>query len=187
MANRPSETQTRASQQPLSHFFRSRLGSRFLLAFSISALFVLDQWVKSMVVQHMILGESIPLWPQVFHLTYLKNTGAAFSLLSAHPQLLTLVTAVFFIGFSLYAFTRQHFTRWEYSIFSLVLGGALGNLWDRLTRGHVVDYLDVTLIHYPVFNLADAFIFCGMTLLLIQTLKIQTRKPTRTTKASSDK
>ncbi len=144
---------------------------RFALIGLIGVFFVLDQGIKSWVLQQMTLGESIPVWPGVFHLTYLENSGVAFSLFQEYPQALTIVTFCFFIGFLSYALSRKAFRPIELTVFSLVLGGASGNLWDRLTRGQVVDYLDVTLLHYPVFNLADTFIFCGVALLLFYTLR----------------
>ncbi len=157
-----------AAQKPTTSFFVSY---RAFLLLLMLVFFALDQWIKSLVLQEMTLGESIPLWSQVFHLTYLENSGAAFSLLQEHPEFLTGMSSLFFLGFFVYAMTRRGLTRLEFATFALVLGGALGNLWDRFSRGQVVDYLDLTIINYPVFNLADSFIFCGIVLLIIQTFK----------------
>jgi signal peptidase II len=140
-----------------------------LLLGLMAMFFLLDRLVKAVVQARLSLGESIPLIPQVFHITYVQNTGVAFSLFKDHPGILTLANSLFFAGFLAYALSRKAYNGWLIAIFSLILGGALGNLWDRLTLGAVIDYLDVTVIRYPVFNLADAFIFSGISLLIIAT------------------
>ena len=111
-------------------------------------------------------GESFPLWQGVLHLTRVNNTGAAFGLWRHAPVLLVAVTAVSVAAISLYlvrepragAGSSQGFYAW-----SLILGGALGNLYDRLRFGYVVDFIDLRV--WPVFNLADACICLGVALI----------------------
>lgn len=131
------------------------------------AVFLLDIASKMFVAGRLALGESWPVIPGIFHLTHLKNTGAAFSMFHDHPEVLTVIAGTMLVGFSTYMLTRQHLTSKEVWGFSFVLGGALGNLLDRLREGAVTDFLDVVAIHYPVFNLADSFIFMGVILLLV--------------------
>jgi signal peptidase II len=140
----------------------------------ILGLALLDQGVKQIFVHRLTLGESLPLWPGVFHFTLAHNTGAAFSLFNQHPGLLLGVTVAIFTGLFWFSVRHAHADRYWLAGFTLVLGGALGNIVDRLRYGYVVDYLDVAFIRYPVFNLADAFIFCGTLLLVLNYLGILT-------------
>ncbi len=130
-------------------------------------LFLVDRLVKNWIQSRLGVSESIPIIPDVFNITLVYNTGAAFSLFRQYPELLLVITFVLLTGLSLYSFARSTFDRMELIGFGLVLGGALGNLADRLLYGKVVDYLDFALIQYPIFNLADVCIFCGVCLLLL--------------------
>jgi signal peptidase II len=121
------------------------------------------------------VGESIRLWPGVFHLTHTQNPGMAFSLLQGQTALLSvaaLVVAAVIIGVQVKAGGRLPLLLGI--ALSLPLGGAIGNLIDRVRQGYVTDLFDFTLIHFPVFNVADAAITVGMGLLAWRTL---TEKP----------
>lgn len=134
---------------------------------------MLDQLTKYWVMQGMKLGQTIPLWPDVFHFTYVTNKGAAFSLFSESGGWLRWLSLIVSLGLiALAVFTRLD--RWEQAGYGFVLGGALGNGIDRFVAGEVVDFLDFRLIRFPVFNLADIFINVGIICLLIATF----RKPT---------
>jgi signal peptidase II len=124
-----------------------------------------DQLVKGWVQRALLPGESWPVVSGVFHLTRVHNPGAAFSLLQDYPQLLLWITALAFGAFLAYCLKR-HQEDWLAG--ALLLGGAAGNLLDRLQYGYVVDYFDFRLIHYPVFNLADVCIVAGVGLLLLR-------------------
>lgn len=98
------------------------------------------------------------MWPGVFHLTLVNNTGAAFGLWKDSGVLLAVFSAVSFLVITAYLFKRPgrpHAFAW-----SLIAGGALGNLVDRAAYGHVIDYLDLRV--WPVFNFADACICLGV-------------------------
>ena len=126
----------------------------------------LDQWVKWLVESSIPLNTSVDIAAPYLLLTHVQNTGIAFSMFNDSPQLLAWLTTCFFIGFLVY-FLRNpmHYNTLLASLtFPLILGGALGNLIDRHLRGFVVDYIDVAIIQYPVFNLADAFICIGVGL-----------------------
>jgi signal peptidase II len=104
--------------------------------------------------------------PNIFHLTYVRNTGAAFSLFQGADWLrwLSLVVS---IGLIALAWFGPNLSIFEQLGYSFILGGALGNGIDRFANGYVVDFLDFRLIKFPVFNLADVFINIGIICLLI--------------------
>jgi signal peptidase II len=133
--------------------------------FLAALVFAADQLSKFWITRRLLLGESWPLLPNIFHLTYLLNPGAAFGIL-AHRT-------VFFVAISFliilliivggFLIPSQHYLL--RLALSLQLGGALGNLCDRLRFGYVVDFLDFRI--WPVFNLADIAIVLGTGLLLL--------------------
>jgi signal peptidase II len=136
---------------------------------------VLDQVSKVVVDSSMQLYESIPLMPY-FNLTYVHNTGAAFSFLSEaggwqrwfFAILALVISAVLSIWL---ARLQKHETLLAVAL-SLVLGGAIGNLIDRLAYGYVIDFLDVYYNdwHWPAFNIADSAITLGVGLMLAESL-----------------
>ena len=147
----------------------------------ISALvIVIDQATKRVVDTTMQLYQSIELIP-CFQLTYLRNQGAAFSFLSGAGGWqrwffigLAIIASVF-ICFWLKKLDRSQ--RWEAVAWSLVLGGALGNLIDRILFGYVIDFLDVYVgeWHWPAFNVADSAITVGVVMLLLDSFKTPSR------------
>lgn len=136
----------------------------YLLAAGIIAL---DQLSKFLVVKYMELGESIPLIADVFHLTSHRNMGAAFGILQNQRWLFVVITTVVVIGIvvSLIRIGKKQ-PRVSLAL-SLVLGGAIGNFIDRVMTGQVVDFLDFTLINFPIFNVADMAITIGVGVLLL--------------------
>ena len=149
-----------AGQMPVAYIKR-------MLGRVATGCLILDQAVKYVVRTTMTPGQSIPVVPDVFHITYVHNTGVAFSLFQQHPAWLLALTSVLFTVFLMFAFRRPGYTALEFTGFAMVLGGAAGNIVDRILFGKVIDYLDVTVIQYPVFNLADSFICVGVALLLL--------------------
>ncbi len=128
---------------------------------------MLDQLTKYWVVQSFDYGESLPLVEGVFHLTYVTNTGAAFSLFSENGGWLKWLSLIVSLGLALLALVGPPMNRWEQAGFGFILGGALGNGLDRFVSGEVVDFLDFRLINFPIFNLADVFINIGIVCILI--------------------
>jgi len=124
---------------------------------------LLDQLTKYLVRLTIPLGRSVPVIKGVFHLTYTRNPGAAFGLLSGQYSVFLVVTLLIIFLILLYYWrvrSRNGFVCWG---LGLVLGGAVGNLIDRLSSGLVVDFLDFRI--WPVFNLADTAIVIGVALL----------------------
>ncbi|MGY4707213.1 signal peptidase II [Candidatus Bipolaricaulota sp. J31] len=123
---------------------------------------VLDQLVKHAVVLRLGLGESFPVIPGLLYLSRIHNTGSAFGILRGQNLLLTFLVSMISLGI-VWALHRGVFrSHWERIGGGLVLGGALGNLVDRLVRGYVVDYMDFRF--FPAFNIADASVVVGAVL-----------------------
>ncbi len=132
---------------------------------------VLDQVTKYWVVRSFQLGETRPLLPGVFHITYITNTGAAFSLLTGEVEWLRWLSLAVSLGLLALAWFGPLMNTFEQLGYGFILGGALGNGIDRFVDGRVVDFLDFRLIQFPVFNLADVFINVGIVCLLIATFQ----------------
>jgi signal peptidase II len=135
-----------------------------MLFYFIAALIaVADQILKIIVHQHMFLNQSIPLIGEVVKLTYVRNTGVAFSLFVGFSPYLAIVGTLV-VGLVIYFHYRLTFYNYLVQIgLAFILGGSLGNLIDRFARGYVIDYMDITI--WPVFNLADVMINIGVILL----------------------
>jgi signal peptidase II len=136
---------------------------------------VADRVTKLLVMQWMQPGESIPIVPGFFSFTYVRNRGAAFGIFSdsalREPFLVFVaVAAVLGLGWLL-AHTAPS-RAWERGAAAAIIGGALGNLYDRLSYGSVVDFLDfyVGRWHWPAFNVADSSITVGVAVLLLASL-----------------
>lgn len=128
---------------------------------------ILDQVTKVWVASTFELAESVPLWEGVFHLTFVTNKGAAFSLFSEQGEWLRWLSLLVSLGLIALAWFGPRMSRWEQLGYGCILAGALGNGIDRFLNGEVVDFLDFRLIGFPVFNLADVFINIGIICLLI--------------------
>ena len=145
-----------------------------ILAFLTVSTVVLDQISKVQIMQNMRLHESIPVIQEFFSLTYIRNPGAAFGLLASSGQTFRLVffglTSVFALGLLGMIFFRLRQDDWvgQLSIAG-ILGGAIGNLLDRVRFGEVIDFLDfyVNGYHWPAFNVADAAISVGVFFLIL--------------------
>ena len=143
---------------------------------------VLDQITKYLVDSGMQLHESVPIIDGLFNITYIKNPGAAFGFLADSPPLFR---SAFFIGITVAAvllilyYIRKYATAAPLltASLSLILGGAVGNLVDRVRFGEVIDFLDVYIgtHHWPAFNVADSAISVGAVLLLIEMLRKKER------------
>jgi signal peptidase II len=157
----------------MSSCYRARC-VHFLLALIVV---LLDRWTKRLAAARIPMFTHIQIIPGFFRLTHTENTGAAFSLFADSPS--HWKTALL-IGFSLIAMVIVSVLLWRQRsaltitgiALSLILGGAVGNLWDRVASGRVVDFLLVYVKQYqwPVFNLADSAIVVGAGLLVAEIL-----------------
>jgi signal peptidase II len=144
--------------------------------FLITALVILaDRLSKIWIIHHIRPGYWLPVIPGVFRLSHVLNTGAAFSLMEAWPPNAVRIGLIAFSGFAavivfiLLWRTGRALTLTSVAL-ALILGGALGNLYDRIRFHHVVDFLAVKIYHYnwPDFNVADSCIVIGACLLLLE-------------------
>lgn len=143
----------------------------------LSALIVvLDQVTKFWVVANFELYESIALFSSV-NLTYVHNTGAAFSFLSSaagwQRWFLAAIAVIATVVLTVWLSRLKHNERWMAITLSLILGGAVGNLYDRMSYGYVIDFIDVfyKTWHWPVFNVADSAISVGVVMMLIDAFR----------------
>jgi len=131
-----------------------------------------------LIIKHVVdtLKPSFPIIDGVFHITYAKNTGAAFSMFSSFPQFTTVLTIVLIlalIGYIIYSKPKKHI---ELTAFTLMISGGVGNLVNRLTLGYVVDFFDFRLINFAIFNTADVFIVVGAGLFILSTFLLSGKK-----------
>ena len=158
--------------------------------FTLALLVVLlDRWTKHLAATRIALYAHIQIIPGFFRLTHTENTGAAFSLFADSPShwktglLIAFSVVAMIVVFALLWKQQRPLTMTGIAL-SLILGGAVGNLWDRVASGRVVDFLlfYVKQYQWPVFNLADSAIVVGASLLVIEILFHKaTHEPTQET------
>lgn len=138
---------------------------------------IVDQLTKYLVVQtFQEIGTTLPLWQDVFHFTYIINTGAAFSFFQGGVGWLRWLSLLVSLALIYWGCTASKPPIQEQLAYGFILAGALGNGIDRFLFGYVVDFLDFRLINFPVFNLADVFINIGIFLLLILVFVTEQKK-----------
>ena len=134
----------------------------------LAALIVLaDQFFKGWIVANITLGGELAFIPGLLQLTYVQNTGAAFSSFEGQQWLFALIFVIF-TGLIIWEYYKKSmgFTTFERWCIAAIYGGGLGNMIDRVRMGYVVDMIETTFIEFPVFNVADCFITCGCILLM---------------------
>jgi signal peptidase II len=142
------------------------------------AVLLLDQWTKGIITRTFDVHQSTTVVGGLFDLTYVRNSGAAFGLFasvdsSIKAVILNSVAVLVFIVVSAYALRSSHKSVRLQVGFALILGGAIGNLMDRVRFGYVVDFLDFSISghHWPAFNVADSAICIGVALLFLDMLR----------------
>ena len=135
----------------------------------VAIILMLDQFIKILVNKFLDLGSSIKIIPNFFSIMYLKNTGAAFSILEDSTPLLVIVSVIIIILLDRSIKKTSKFTALEEISLGLIMGGIFGNLMDRIIHHEVIDYLAFYLKNYsfPVFNFADMMITIGIVYLII--------------------
>lgn len=137
----------------------------------IIAAVVLDQVIKYAVSSSMNLNETIPVINDIFHITYIHNYGAAFSLMEGMRAVLVLLPLIVILAAIVYMFIKRKTGHpLLMSAVALIAGGGIGNLIDRAIIGYVVDYLDFRV--FPIFNFADICVCVGCGLLILYILVI---------------
>jgi signal peptidase II len=174
MGHRAIENAEESRNHLLKMSLHRARAAHFLLALIVV---LVDRWAKHLAATRIALYAHIQIIPGFFRLTHTENTGAAFSLFADSPAhwrnaalVAFSVVAMVIVALLLWKQTRALTTTGI--ALSLILGGAAGNLWDRLTSGRVVDFLLFYIKQYqwPVFNLADSSIVIGASLLVIKIL-----------------
>ena len=138
------------------------------MALFAAGIVAVDQITKFLTVAHIGLYQHVEMIPGVLGLTYVQNTGAAFSSFEGMQWLFAVIFLIF-TGLILWEYFKkpQPFTRLERWCIAAIYGGGLGNMIDRLRYGYVVDMIKTEFMGFPVFNVADCFITCGCIMLLV--------------------
>lgn len=136
----------------------------------IMLVLIMDQLSKFYIQTHLSPGTSIPVIESVFHITYVLNPGAAFGLFE-HQTLFFLMVAVVLVLAAAYFYPRipEQYTLLRFGV-GLLVGGAAGNVIDRIKTGYVIDFFDFRI--WPVFNVADAAIVCGVGCIIVTMMYI---------------
>lgn len=137
----------------------------YIIAF---LFFIIDLISKQIVTSTLKLHESIKIIPNFLYLTYTKNTGAAWSILKDSRIPLLILTVIILYIIHKYI-NKEKLSNFEILAYSMTIGGILGNFFDRLAYGYVIDFIDIYIFgyNYPIFNLADSFIVIGIILIII--------------------
>ena len=141
-----------------------------IYAILAAALVAVDQLVKYLVMTNIAPGEHVPFLPHILELTYVTNTGAAFSIFSEHTWLLALVSLVMSVVLALALWKGLFKHPLGKLTLTLLLAGAVGNLIDRAFRGFVVDMFNVLFMNFAVFNVADICVVVGGLLMAVYVL-----------------
>ena len=138
---------------------------------SILLLIFLDQAVKGYVVKEIPLGGMRRFIPKVVSLTYLKNSGAAFSMLENQQWFFTIITLIAMGAAFVYLYRHIEGSIWLLLGLTLIISGGIGNFIDRLRQGFVVDMFHLDFMNFAIFNVADIYLTIGVGLLLIYLLR----------------
>ena len=127
-----------------------------------------DQFTKYLTVANIALGQRVEWMPGFLGLTYVQNTGAAFSSFEGMQWLFALIFALFTVAIIWeYRQNSMKFSKFEWWCIIAIYGGGLGNMIDRVRLGYVVDMIKTEFMVFPVFNVADCFITCGTIALMV--------------------
>ena len=139
-----------------------------LMAVFAAVIVALDQLSKLWVVANIDLYSSVPAIDGLFCLTYVQNTGAAFSSFQGMRWLFILIFVIFTVAV-IWDFSKKSlpFSKFERWCIVAIYGGGLGNMIDRIRLGYVVDMINLEFMEFPVFNVADCFITCGCIALMV--------------------
>ncbi len=144
-------------------------------------LVVIDQIVKILVINKMALQQSIIVINNFFNITYVKNTGAAWSILSGNVLLLIMISIIA-LGVIYYCLIKgKELKKIDIVSYSMLIGGIIGNLIDRVVHGYVIDYLDFKIFNYnfPIFNIADTLIVISIIIIGISLIVGEYREQNR--------
>ena len=132
-------------------------------------LVIIDFLIKILIKSNLKLYQSIIIIPSFFRITYVENSGAAFSILQG-KQIYLIILGIIMIFGIFYYLRKENLNKLKVVYYSLLIGGIIGNIIDRIIYHNVIDYFDFNIFSYeaPIFNLADTFIFFGVVFILIE-------------------
>ena len=145
--------------------------------------FIIDLISKQLVMNLMNLSEEIKIIDNFFYLTYTKNSGAAWSILE-NKRILLLIVTVFVLFLINKYINKEKLSKLESFTYGMIIGGIVGNLFDRIFYQAVTDFLDFRIFgyNYPIFNLADCFIVIGVILLIIMSIRSEYSERVKSTR-----
>ncbi|GAB1476679.1 signal peptidase II [Bacillota bacterium] len=156
-----------------------------IFVFIILALMAADQASKYLISTELGINESVPLIDGIFHITYVQNFGAAFSILQGKQLFLIIVTFIAIAGISVYLLAKLKENHKMLSLaLAFIAGGGYGNLMDRIRLGYVVDFMDFRV--FPVFNIADICVCTGCGLLILYIFYFEKRINNKNKSISND-
>ena len=149
----------------------------FLALITVTTVVFLDRFLKIYFSHCLSLSESWPVLRGIFHITLVHNTGIAFGLFKNQGIVFIIIPiiAIILLVFNIYYYRnhQEDLSRTYIVAFSLILGGAIGNLIDRIYFGYVIDFLDFRI--WPVFNLADSAITIGAAIILLKCIPLSAK------------
>ncbi len=148
-----------------------------LCLLTVAGVVTMDRLTKILFTGILQPGESLPVINKVFHFTLVHNTGIAFGLFKDNGAVFFIipVMAAVLLGYNVYYYHKVgELDRWYVLGFALILGGAIGNLMDRVMFGHVIDFIDLRI--WPVFNVADSAITVGACMILFKCLNAKEKR-----------
>jgi len=132
-------------------------------------IFFLDQISKFFILRNLDINESVPVIRNIFHVTLVQNTGAAFGIFKSGTLFFIVISILAVGAITVHLIRKPNISLLLNAALSLILGGVLGNLFDRVRLGYVIDFLDFRV--WPVFNVADSAITIGVILLIFSLLR----------------
>jgi len=179
MAMDQTPDEPRDAPQPAGHAVIGRLGLGIA-----AAIVAADQATKAVLRAHVALHDDLVVIPGLLNLTHVRNTGAAFGLLNSvqfpfKAQIIAVVATLALVGIAAYAARLAPGQRLARVGLALILGGAVGNLVDRVAVGYVLDFVDVYwgTVHFWVFNVADSAITIGVGVMMFDMLGLGSHVP----------
>ena len=159
-----------------------------------TAILVLDLLTKEFIISRLIpnVGDSVDVMPGFINFIYVKNTGAAWGVLSGSKAFLIIITIVILILFLVFYILRvrrvgNKSSVWLAICIGLISGGCIGNLVDRIAFGYVRDFINFQFISFPVFNFADVALTCGMIVMLVYFIFFYAKEEKNANKSNEDK
>ena len=132
------------------------------IMFTFLVVLAVDQFTKYLVVNHFLVGESVPILENIIHFTYVRNQGAAFGIMQGQQFIFIIATVAILVAIVIFYKELPLHNFMNRFALGLVLGGAIGNLIDRVRLGYVIDFIDFRI--WPVFNIADSSVIIAVTI-----------------------